>query len=208
MEEANGNIPLEVAKENSGVIEESSVEAAEVRPSPASPKISAKTTHRKAKGRISRESRVRPEFDQKILTVRRVARVVAGGRRFNFSVCLVAGDRRGSVGVGVGKAADTSLAIDKALRDAKKSMIKVPLTKNHTIPHEVEAKYSSVRVLIKPSPGRGLAAGSAVRSVLELAGIRHAVSKILSPSKNKLNMARSAVEALRMLNPRQDADVT
>ena len=94
-----------------------------------------------------REERVRPEFDQKIISMRRVTRVVAGGRRMSFSVTMVAGNRRGKVGVGTGKAVDTSLAIDKALRDAKKHMITVALTKNNSILHEVNAKYAASLVM-------------------------------------------------------------
>lgn len=138
----------------------------------------------------------RSEFDQRLLAIRRVARVSAGGRRFNFSVVVVIGNRKGSVGVGLGKAGDTSLAIDKAVRDAKKNIVAVPLTKTASIPHDVEAKYCSARVVMFPSNGRGLVAGSAVRDVLELAGITDINAKILSGSKNKLNMARAAALAL------------
>ncbi|HVS79527.1 MAG TPA: 30S ribosomal protein S5 [Candidatus Paceibacterota bacterium] len=146
-----------------------------------------------------REARVKPEFDHKIVSIRRVARVVAGGRRFSFSVVLVAGNRKGQVGVGIGKAGDTPLAIEKAMRDAKRNMIRVSLTKSGSIPHEVEAKYSSARVLIKPAPGKGVIAGSSVRNVLELAGIKEVSAKIFSRTKNQLNNARSAVKALSKL---------
>lgn len=142
------------------------------------------------------EGRMRPEYDQKLLQIRRVARVAAGGRRFNFSVAVVIGDRRGSVGVGTGKAGDTSLAIDKAIRSAKKFMVRLPLTKDGSINHEVLMKYESARILLRPAPGRGLVAGSALRNVLELAGVRGITGKILSPSKNKLSIARAAVQAL------------
>jgi len=104
--------------------------------------------------------RVKPEFDQKVIDIRRVTRVVSGGRRFSFSVALVAGNRNGSVGVGVGKSSDTASAIEKASRNAKKNMIKVKLGKNMSIPHEVFTKFASTKVLIKPSPGKGLVAGS------------------------------------------------
>lgn len=144
--------------------------------------------------------KAKPEFDQKMLNVRRVTRVVAGGRRFAFSVAVVAGDRKGSVGVGIGKAGDTSLAIDKAMRNAKKNMIKVRTTKEMSIPHQVEAKYSSGKVIIMPTPGRGLVAGSAVRYVLELAGLKDVGAKVLSPSKNKLNIAQAAIKALEKLS--------
>jgi len=143
-----------------------------------------------------RGERAKPEFDQKSLEVRRVARVVAGGRRFSFSVAMVIGDRKGRVGVGTGKATDVSSAMDKAMKDAKKAMITVKVTKTNSLPHEVEAKYSSARVVIYPAPQRGLVAGSAIRNVLELAGITDVSAKVHSGSKNKLNMARAAVKAL------------
>ena len=142
------------------------------------------------------KERVKPEFDTKILSIRRVTRVASGGRRFSFSVALVAGDKKGRVGVGLGKAGDTSLAIDKATRDAKKHMIKVAHTSSMSIPHPVEAKYSSARVEIMPAKGRGIVAGSAVRNVVELAGLKDIVAKIRSGSKNKLNIARCAMQAL------------
>jgi small subunit ribosomal protein S5 len=113
-----------------------------------------------------------------------------------FSVAVVAGDRKGRVGVGLGKAGDTSLAIDKATRDAKKNMIKVAATPTMSIPHPVEAKYSSASVMIIPVAGRGLVAGSSVRTVLELAGMTDVVAKLLSGSKNKINIARVAIAAL------------
>ena len=109
--------------------------------------------------------RPKPDFDQKIIDIRRVTRVVAGGRRFSFSVALVAGDRKGSVGLGLGKSGDTSLAITKALRNAKKNMIKLKLTKTMSIPHEISAKFSSSRVEMMPNHGRGLVAGSVLRDI-------------------------------------------
>ncbi len=146
-----------------------------------------------------RPERVRQEFDNKIISVRRVTRVVAGGRRFSFSIAMVVGDKKGRVGVGIGKAGDTPIAVDKAMRAAKKSIIKVALTKGGSIPHPVDAKYSSARVSVMPAPGKGVIAGSAVRVVLELAGIKEVSSKILSRSKNKLNIARATIKALEKL---------
>ncbi len=153
---------------------------------------------RRGGGRSPRFSheRARPEFEHKVINVRRVTRVVAGGRRFSFSVALVAGDRKGSVGVGIGKAGDTALAIEKAMRSAKRNMIRVKLTKTMSIPHDVKAKFSSARILMMPASGRGIVAGSSVRNVLHLAGIKDVTAKILSGSKNKLNIARVAVKAL------------
>ncbi|HBB43912.1 MAG: 30S ribosomal protein S5 [Parcubacteria group bacterium GW2011_GWA1_44_13] len=150
-------------------------------------------------GRGGTFERVKPEFDNKLIQIRRVTRVVAGGRRFAFSVALVAGNRKGSVGVGIGKASDTALAIEKATKNAKKNMIKVLLTSGMMIPHEVEAKESSATVMIQPAKGRGMVAGSSVRNVLELAGIKDVRAKILSGSKNKLNNARATIKALKQL---------
>ncbi|MFA6278592.1 MAG: 30S ribosomal protein S5 [Candidatus Paceibacterota bacterium] len=149
-----------------------------------------------ARGRAPRE---RGEFDQVTIDVRRVARVMAGGRRFNFSLVIVIGDKKGRVGVGLGKAVDTALAIDKATRDAKKHLITVLRTKSGSIPHSVQARYASSTVEIIPSEGRGLVAGSAVRTVLDLAGVSDVVTKIHTRSKNKLTIARATVVALKKL---------
>lgn len=149
--------------------------------------------------RGARQERPRQEFEQKIVSIRRVTRVMAGGRRFSFSVSIVIGDKKGKVGVGIGKAGDTQLAIEKAVRDAKKNMITVPMNKDSHIPHDVHVKYASTEVMMMPAPGRGLVAGSSVRTVLELAGVKDITAKIFSRSKNKLNNARAAVEALKQL---------
>lgn len=125
---------------------------------------------------------------------------MAGGRRFNFSVAIVIGDKKGRVGVGLGKAADTAQAIDKATRAAKRDMLSLTLTKNRSLPHNVEAKYCASRIEVRPSPGRGLVAGSSVRTVLELAGVSDVTAKILSRSHNSVNNARAAIEALRTLS--------
>ncbi len=156
-------------------------------------------------GRSSFE-RPKPEFDQKTINVRRVARVVSGGRRFSFSVALVAGDKNGRVGVGVGKAGDTALAVEKALNKAKKAMIRVPMTDKKSIPHQVSAKFKSARVALRPAPGRGLVAGSAVRVVLSIAGLHDVNAKIVSRSKDKLNIARAAILALSTLKTKVKKD--
>lgn len=143
--------------------------------------------------------RVKPEFDSKIIDIRRVTRVTSGGRRMNFSVAVVAGDKKGRVGVGLGKSIDTASAVEKATREAKKNLIKVPLSPQMTIPHAVEGKYASARIMIFPARGRGVVAGSSARAVIELAGIKDVCAKFLSGSKNKLNNAKSAIEALNNL---------
>lgn len=152
------------------------------------------------KGR-PRAERPKSEYDQRIIGIRRVTRVVAGGRRFSFSVVVVAGNHKGAVGVGTGKAGDTALAVEKAYRAAVKHKIQIPMTETNSIAHDVEAKYSSGRVLLYPLPGRGLVAGGSVRDVLELAGVKDVGAKILSPSKNKLNNAQAAIKALGSLMP-------
>lgn len=146
-----------------------------------------------------REPRAKPEFDQKIIDIRRVTRVSSGGRRFSFSVALVAGNRKGKVGVGTGKAGDTSLAIDKAVKNAKKNMIDVVLNKHMSIAHEVSAKFNAAIVEMQPAKGRGISAGSSVRDVIELAGIRDIGAKLRSGTKNKLNNARATIIALSLL---------
>ena len=150
--------------------------------------------------RSSSFNRVKPEFDQKILNIRRVTRVVAGGRRFSFSVAIVAGDKKGCVGLGLGKAGDTALAINKALRNAKKNMVRLNLTKTMSIPYELSAKFSSSYIMLIPNKGRGLAAGSVVRDIVKLSGVKDITGKILSKSKNKLNNAKAVMLALSAIS--------
>lgn len=154
-----------------------------------------------------RGDRPRSEFDQVTIEVRRVARVMAGGRRFSFSVTVVIGDRKGRVGVGLGKGSDTALAVEKAARDARRHLLTIPRTKSNSIPHAVTTKYASSVVMISPSAGRGIVAGSAMRTVLDIAGVSDVVAKILSRSKNKLTIARATVQALSLLSekPMKDA---
>ena len=139
--------------------------------------------------------REKPEYDQKMLDLARVTRVVKGGRRFRFRATLVIGNRKGKVGVGVAKGADVSDSIQKAFNDAKKNMIEIKMNKN-TIPHEVNLKKGSAKIILKPAQnGKGIIAGGAIRAVVDLAGIRDIVSKSLGTS-NKLNVARATIEAL------------
>lgn len=143
--------------------------------------------------------RVRQEFEQQIISIRRVTRVMGGGRRFSFSVAMVIGNGKGKVGVGLGKSSDTASAIEKAVRDARKTMIDVPLTDDQSIGGGVRAKYAASEIMIVPAPGLGLRAGGAVRTVCEMAGIKNISAKILSRSKNHLNNARAAMKALQTL---------
>lgn len=136
------------------------------------------------------------DVDQKIIDIRRVTRVVAGGRRMSFAVSMIIGDKNGVIGIGTGKAGDTALAISKALKEAKKNAIKVKKTDTGSIAKDVRAKYTSSEVMLFPNKGKGLVAGAAVRDILVIAGIRDVTSKVLSGSKNKLNTARAVMKAL------------
>lgn len=139
--------------------------------------------------------REKPEYDQKLLDLARVTRVVKGGRRFRFRATLVIGNRNGKVGVGVAKGNDVSEAVRKAFNAAKKKLVQVKRY-NSTIACAAEAKAGSAKVILKPAKtGRGIVAGGAVRSVVELAGIRDIVSKSIG-SANKLSVARATLEAL------------
>lgn len=138
------------------------------------------------------------EFEEKVIAIDRVARVVKGGRRFRFRATVVIGDGRGRVGVGVGKGGEVMTSIAKAVSRAKSQMITVPLTDN-TIPHEVEVRYAGARVLLKPAAaGTGVIAGGAVRNVVEAAGIHDLLTKSLG-SSNKVNNAYATVMALSKL---------
>ncbi|MBI2506521.1 MAG: 30S ribosomal protein S5 [Candidatus Colwellbacteria bacterium] len=144
-------------------------------------------------------SKIRDNFEEQVLDIRRVTRVTAGGKRFRFRATVVVGNGKGKVGVGVAKGTDTQAAIGKARSEAKKNLVEFKLKKN-TISHEVEAKFSAARVLVKPAlPGHGLMAGGSPRVVLSLAGVRDATAKCLGRTKNKLTNAMATIEALKKL---------
>jgi small subunit ribosomal protein S5 len=146
-----------------------------------------------------RTPREKPEFDSKTISIRRVTRVVSGGRRFTLSVALVAGDHNGRIGLGTGKALDTQVAIEKALKSAKRNMIQIKLSKNKSLPHDIDAKFKSSQVMIMPNKGRGLIAGSSARTILSLAGLTDVTAKFYSGTKNKLNNARATMAALEQI---------
>lgn len=140
------------------------------------------------------------QFDERVVYVNRVARVVKGGRRFRFQALVVAGDHKGRVGLGVSKGADVSAAVTKATDVAKKSMVKIPLH-NGTLTHDVQAKVGGSKILIMPAaPGTGLIAGGVVRTVLEVVGVENALSKSLG-SSNRINTAYAAIAALQSSEP-------
>ncbi len=148
-----------------------------------------------------KNDRVPSEFDEKIVQVHRVSKKTKGGNKIGFSVLAVVGDKKGRVGVGLGGAPDVSSAVRKAVTYAKKHLLTVPM-RDKTIPHEVRVKLGAARVLLKPAPaGTGVIAGGAVRAVVEAAGIRDVVSKILG-SKNQASNVYATMEALRNLKSR------
>ncbi len=147
------------------------------------------------------------QFEELVINIDRVSRVVKGGRRFRFKALVVVGDRKNKVGVGVAKGADVQVAIQKATEVAKKSMIVLPIV-NGTIPHETEVKYSGARVLLKPAaPGTGIIAGGVVRSIIGVTGITNLLSKSLG-STNKVNIAYATIESLRALVPKSEWHTT
>jgi len=144
----------------------------------------------------------RREFDQKVVEIKRVTRVVAGGKRMRFRALVVVGDHKGKVGMGLRKGTDVAEAVNKAVNAAKKNMVTVPLT-NETIPHAIKLKYNSSRILLMPAaPGTGIIAGGALRSVLELAGVKNILSKMLG-SSNKVNNVKAVFEAFRRMKSKE-----
>jgi len=153
----------------------------------------------KSKKKKEFEVEQKPEFQQKLVDLARVTRIVAGGKRLRFRATMVIGNQKGKVGFGVAKDADVSGAIEKAMKQAKKNIIQINF-EGRTIPFEVRAKYKGARIFIKPaSAGHGLVAGGAVRIVLSLAGVKDVTAKILG-GKNKINNIKATFKALKQLS--------
>lgn len=142
------------------------------------------------------------EFDQKVIEISRVTRVVAGGKRMRFRACVVIGDNKAKVGMGIAKGADVTNAVNKAVTKARKHMFVVPIV-NDTIPHDLKVKFKSAIVYMKPAPqGSGVIAGGAVRSVMNLAGVGNVVCKMIG-TQNKINNVKAVFKALQLLSTRR-----
>jgi len=148
--------------------------------------------------RSKRDTQVKDEFEQRIVDLARVTRVMAGGKRLRFRACMVIGDHNGRIGFGIAKGADVALAIGKAVAQARKNIIVIPIV-NETIPHRTMIKFKSAQVLFKPAPvGTGIIAGGAVRQVLELAGVTNVVAKILG-CNSKINNVKAVFTAFEQM---------
>ncbi|MBQ1449939.1 MAG: 30S ribosomal protein S5 [Eggerthellaceae bacterium] len=147
-----------------------------------------------------------PELQERVVYINRVSKVIQGGRRFGLTAPVVVRDGTGHVGVGLGKSQEVPIAIKKGVEDAKKNMFTVPLTKEHTLPHEIIGEYGAGRVLIKPAtPGTGVIAGGAARAVMELAGVTDVFAKSLG-TDNCMNVVKATAEGLKqMQSPEQVA---
>lgn len=155
-------------------------------------------------GRRNPSDQIKREFDQKVVEIKRVTRVVAGGKRMRFRALVVIGDKKGRVGIGVRKGMDVTEAVSKAANAARKSLITVALI-NDTVPHEMKLKYKSSVIFMKPAmPGTGIIAGGAIRQVLDLAGVKNILSKMLG-SSNKVNNVMAAYLALSKMKARHKA---
>jgi small subunit ribosomal protein S5 len=145
-------------------------------------------------GRMMKEKK---EFEEEVLEVARVTRVVKGGRRLRFRTTVVIGNQKGKVGIGIGKANEVSIAIKKAVARAKRNLIVVPIVEGDTIPHDARVKFKAAEILMMPAPeGTGIKAGSSTRKIMALAGVKNILSKSVGRTKNKINIAKATMKAL------------
>ncbi|KAG9444272.1 hypothetical protein H6P81_015612 [Aristolochia fimbriata] len=155
-------------------------------------------------GSKKKKEKIKDGFEESVVQVRRVTKVVKGGKQLHFRAIVVVGDKKGQVGVGVGKAKEVIAAVEKSARDARRNIVTVPMTKYSTFPHRADGDYGAAKVMLRPaSPGTGVIAGGAVRIVLEMAGVENALGKQLR-SKNALNNARATVVAVQKMRQFRD----
>lgn len=163
----------------------------------------AKKNLRKAEAQVKEQK----EFEEEVLHIDRVTRVVKGGRRLRFRATVAIGDKKGRVGIGVGKASEVILGIQKAVSRAKASLVHVPITQGDTIPHPVRVKYKAAEMLILPAaPGTGVIAGGSLRKILHLAGVKNVLGKNLG-SRNTLVGAQASIKALKQLRPLKESQM-
>ena len=149
------------------------------------------------KGYKAKDNRV--EWQERVVAIQRVTKVVKGGKKLSFRAVVVVGDEQGKVGVGIGKATDVINAVKKGVTDSRKNIISVPLTSSNSIPHKISGRFGAAKLILRPSaPGSGVIAGGSVRTVLELAGVKNILSKQLG-SNNLLNNARATLDGLSNL---------
>lgn len=186
-------------------VEAKKVETTKIAPKTAKPATAGQSVYAKkrqdkstSRKRSFKKKQARDEFDQRLVDLARVTRVMAGGKRMRFRATIAIGDKKGKVGIGMAKGADVALAVNKAVNNAKKAMIDVSIV-NDTIPHEVFHKFGAAKVLLKPArQGRGVIAGGAIRMILELAGVKNVTSKNLG-TNNKVTISKCLIEALDSL---------
>ncbi|MBU0670805.1 30S ribosomal protein S5 [Patescibacteria group bacterium] len=156
----------------------------------------------RGRGRFKKD-KPKDDFDQQVIDLARVTRVMAGGKRMRFRACVVIGDKKGQVGMGIAKGADVAIAVNKAVDKARKNLFTVQIV-NDTIPHSIDSKFCGAEVMLKPArQGRGVIAGGAVRAVVEAAGIKNIVSKMRG-SKNKVNNVTAVISALKSLRTEEE----
>jgi small subunit ribosomal protein S5 len=169
----------------------------------SAPKTGTKTIYSKKqddrkRSKPRRNERPTDEFEQKIVDIARVTRVMAGGKRMRFRACVVIGNKKGKVAVGLDKGADVSIAVNKAVNKAKKSIVEIPIV-NDTIPHEVFYKFGAAKILLKPARrGKGVISGGATRAILEISGVKNITTKNLG-TNNAVNVAKCTIKALDSL---------
>ena len=165
------------------------------------------STDLKKISRVKKNSRNKPKFVERLIKISRVSKVTKGGKKLSFRAIIVIGDEKGQVGVGVAKADDVVNAFKKAKTDGKKNLIKIPLTKTLSIPHEIVGSFGACKIIMRPSiEGSGVIAGGAVRTVLEVAGIKNVIAKQLG-SDNLLNNARASISTLKNLTTKSEVSI-